>query len=251
MSTSEGIERGYGDGMAIGRSIGNAVTYLFLILSRPLTLLTQVFYRKSMGERYFTPISLLGGLAFLAVATFASKYMLPTVTTNTQDQWGRMVVGQTRYVMPPIVAYGVGIAWIAVLLVAYSRHTLGVRKRYATGERWHSYNSGVPHMAALVDPVQYLISGILAAGCFYWGLPGYGALLSASIVLGVIADQAARKRFWNSVLDAVDAQIESENLGKAVAERLSPGRVEGLEAPVPGYVSEEWRKRNAGSLSGR
>ncbi len=244
MSTFDGLERGFSDGMAIGRRVGDVLTYAFQILSRPLALLTQVFYRKDMGERYFTPIGFFWGLALLGLATFGSRYLLSTTTVGVRTQWGG-VVPETQYVLSPLIGYGVGVAWIAVLAVAYSRHTVSVRARYTSGERWHSRTAGVPRMPGLIDPVQYAVTGVLAAACFYFGLPGYGALFAASLVAGMGADQMARLRFWSLVLDQVDARIEAENLGKAVAQRLAPASVEGLEAPVPGYVSEEWRRRNA------
>lgn len=237
------LTSGFNDGLKIGTAIGNAITYLFLFLTRPLVLLTQVFYRKNMGERYLTPLSASGGLALLALVTAGSEYLIGSKTHIGADYSGRRTTA-IEYALNPNIAYGVGITWIVAFLAAYVQHHFAVRKRYATGERWHSLNSGVPRVAGLRDPAQYALTSAASAACFYFGLHGYGGLLCLSLVLGILSDQAARRRFWNSVLDTIDAQIEAENLGKAVAERLSPAKVEGLEAPVPGFVSEEWRKRN-------
>jgi len=38
-------------------------------------------------------------------------------------------------------------------------------------------------------------------------------------------------------------QIEQEYLAKAVMERSKPGEVDGLQAPLPAYVSQKFREK--------
>jgi hypothetical protein len=80
---------------------------------------------------------------------------------------------------------------------------------------------------------------------------GFTGLLTMSLLLGIAADQAAAKKFWNQVLDAVDGQIEAEELGKSVEKRLTPAQASGLNVCVPSYVSDESRKKIAGALNRR
>lgn len=52
------------------------------------------------------------------------------------------------------------------------------------------------------------------------------------------------------VLDIIDGQIEQENLAKAAMGRLSPDKVEGLQTPLPAYVSDEYRAKFVRAVEG-
>jgi hypothetical protein len=77
------------------------------------------------------------------------------------------------------------------------------------------------------------------------------ALLLISLAMSYLSDVATARQFWNRVLDAVDGQIEAEELGKAVQERLTPAQASGLNVCVPSYASAESRKKIAAALVGR
>jgi hypothetical protein len=139
-------------------------------------------------------------------------------------------------------------SWIGLVALASLDHRRRIRARYRLGTRWHSMCMGVPRLPGLTDYAQYAATAGIAVAAWYANLPMFAGLLAASLWAGWMQDEFAAKAFWNRVLDAVDAQIDAENLGKAVEARLKPAQAEGAFAYVPAYVSPEGRGRVAAAL---
>lgn len=53
----------------------------------------------------------------------------------------------------------------------------------------------------------------------------------------------------NRLLDAMDAQIEAENLGKTLSGNFTPRQTEGFVLPVPKYFSQEQREKLAKGMT--
>jgi len=124
-----------------------------------------------------------------------------------------------------------------------------VPRRYRKGVRWHSTSDGVPRHSALTQEVQ---AAILLACCGVTravGLVEVSLLLMLSLLLWTAGEAHARGQFWNRVLDAIDGQIEGEELGDAVARRLSPAQASGMNVCVPSYVGDAYRRKIGDALN--
>ncbi len=239
---SDDVFKGVRDGMAVARVVKDVFMMGVATLCRPLALLTEAIFRKDMGERYFTRNAAATGLVVLAAAT--APFFLTKSPAGASSYAARLAAEAASPENPSWVKWA-GFGWIGLFLLASILHQQSVRHRYKSGARWHSGNSGVPRVPILTVPVQYVAIISMAALAYFAGLKLFALLLVLSLLCSAITERIAAVRFWNSVLDMIDAEIESENLGKAVTHRLSPARSEGLETRVPAYVSKEWREKFA------
>lgn len=231
------------DGVRIGRAFAS----VFIMLIRPLILTTRVIIRKDLGERYLTPLNAMVGAILIVGAAWMTVAMPVKIETVVADRWGmptRSLVIEDR----ATAAYVIGGVWAVLYLVGLIDHRIRLRNRYANGIRWHSRCSGVPRLPNAREWAVYVAAGGIAFLGFYNHLPLLAVLLVGSIAFAILEDGHAAAEFWGRVLDAVDGQIESENLGKAVKDRLTPDRAEGVHAPVPGYVKDAYRLRVAEAI---
>ncbi|MBL0869733.1 MAG: hypothetical protein IBJ18_04060 [Phycisphaerales bacterium] len=227
-----------------GTRIGRIFASVFFLLVRPIILTTRVMLRKDLGERYVSQQNALVGALLIAAGMWLTAAIPVTTEVVGQNEWGssvRLLVREDR----STVSYIIGSVWLVMYAAALLDHRVRVRRRYANGVRWHSRCAGVPRLSGTGEWAMIVALGGLAYLGFYFHLPFFAALLTASLVLALAEDGHAAMEFWNRVLDAVDGEIEAENLGKAVKDCLSPDRVEGVHAPTPAYVKDEYRRRIA------
>ena len=127
---------------------------------------------------------------------------------------------------------------------------MDLRLRRKAGGQWHSRSTGVPRIPGQNLIYELVFLGLLAGLAFVGHLWGIGDLLALSLILTAASERHARMQLYNRILDAVDGQIESEWLGKAIEERLSPARAHGLTASLPAHVSDEYRRKVATLFKG-
>ena len=197
----------------IENKIKNAITDLLwkapVYLVRPAATLTEVFFRKSFGERYFSYWNIMAGTAIIAAGS------LPFWTKDEN------LVN---------INYIVGAVWMLCLVVLFRLHQVEVIKRYKNNLRWHSYNSGIPRIAKLPYIIEKILPLILSGVLFYFGLWGLGVLLVVSTIASVWLQAHAKQLFYNRLLDTIDGQIEQENLQKAMLDQRPPQETEGYRA---------------------
>ena len=126
------------------------------------------------------------------------------------------------------LAVMIGLVWCIVLLIPLIGHFVTVHDRYQRRERWHSMCMGVPLASWLTNGVQYGILGVSGVILLLIGFYAFGLLMLLSMCRSATGDATAAAAFYNRVLDAIDGQIEAENLSKAVEDRTSGAATEGL-----------------------
>lgn len=215
-------------GLDIGKSIGNAFIALIWAITRPLMLVTQVFFRTSMGERYFTASHLFAGGSLIGIATLLSV-LIP--------------IPSHRGFLGTVWTISVGVVWMFLFSASFVECVMKTHERYAKGELWHSYNSGEPRAPWLTNRVQYTLTVCLIVGLALTGQFIPAMLMLLSWCFGFMHDAYAAKAFWNKVLDSVDARIEATFLGEAIEQRLRPQQAHGLQVTVPAHAnSDYWKK---------
>jgi hypothetical protein len=231
-------------GLAIGRTVGQIFLYVFQAAIRPVVLLTRAIFRKDLGERYFTAAHAFIGVLLLAAVS------LVTASAGPWRPLGSLVMDGTSGVSSSSGAWSGGPArtggaawsnttliigglWALALIAAAAHHGLQVRRRYKVGRRWHSYCPGVPR-AAWYGPFMEGLLAVLAAAAFAWfGQYGFAGLAAVSAVLARASDHAAQREFYRRMLDAIDAQIEGQNLQKAIRAYAGPAQTEGFAVAFP------------------
>jgi uncharacterized protein YqgC (DUF456 family) len=218
----------------------HAVLALLVMLIRPVATLTEIFFRKDMGERYFTSWNAIAGYWILAFASIPLG--MPWPGRGGYDELGiyRTATSSTSKEAWLFIAF----AWSAALTVCTFLQYQSVKKRYVEGGRWHSRNVGVPRYPSLSIYIEKALPIVAGVAIMWWfQIYGFGLLLIVSGVVSILLRLYEAHMFRERVMDVIDGQIEQEYLGKAVMERSKPGEVDGLQAPLPAYVSQKFRQK--------
>lgn len=244
MSNNESI------GDKIEEKLKNAVVHgllaILVMMIRPVATLTEVFFRKDMGERYFTAWNLMAGWLLLLVFGAPYDKMIGLSVGGRYDMYGNYQrssgSADSAWFIAPLV-------WLAALTFCAYLHEQAVIRRYKEGVRWHSANVGIPR----IEDLPYVFEkGIpfLAGILMIWllQLHGLGALMILSGLVSILLRMHEARLFRERMLDIIDSQIEQDNLAKAVKERLSPEKSEGVQAPLPTYVSDKYREKFAQAI---
>lgn len=237
------MEVDFGGAVRSGMKYAQMMMAVLSYLVRPLSLTTQFLFKKDWGERYFAHWHGCVAMILITLAGYVCmRDARPTVFTSTN------IYGQTySYDKDPVLSsklvYGVAGGWLVLFLIAWGIHQRRIRRRYATGDVWHSRCSGVPVFEGLKDWVRYVATAALAFGAFKLRLEPVMALIVVSLLVTIVTDEAERRAFHNMILDTIDAEIEAKHLAEAVANRKRPQDVEGMNAALPAYVSNTYRTR--------
>lgn len=200
----------------------NGFLSILIKLIRPIATLTEIFFRKQIGERYLTAWNLVAGLgliAFAATPMWVNDYNFEKA------------------------AYIIAAIWGLGLFVHFILHTREVAKRYQNNQRWHSYNYGLPRYEIIHESLEKIIPiaiGILAIFLHFFGL---GLLLIASGVISLQLRYYEKRDFQNRLLDAIDAEIANDNFAKAINDRLPPEQTEGYRAHPNRNMPEGFTKK--------
>lgn len=231
------------DGLRMGMQVGRVSGFVMQAITRPVILLTRSLVRRDLGERYSSDTHFAVGLLLVAGATAAACF----VDVNSFTTEVRFPGTHNDRATAAIVIGGL---WLFGLVAARILHKGGLKARYSRSEiaPWHSYCSGVPRWERMPDRGWFLVMGLAGIGLIFLGLPLFGLLLLWSGYAAETEDRAAKARMWATVLDTLDAQIEARQLTETIREIKSPQEAEGLEAPLPAYVSPGFRRKLAETL---
>ena len=225
----------------------NAFFTILVAMIRPLATLTEVFLRKDMGERYFTAWNVAAGtfLLFLfglphQAIIFGPSGSYTAYGRHYRGEWGE---GEFKLIISMLI-------WFGIFLFCAKLHQMAVIERYQKGTRWHSGCIGIPRIAGLPVLVERLLP--IAGGILLiWPtrLYGLGGLMIFSGITTYFLRAYEAAKFRDRMLDMIDSQIEYDNLSKAIKERLSPENAEGVQAPLPAYVSDKSREQFARAIT--
>jgi hypothetical protein len=243
--------QGIKDGWRLGNQIAQVLSRIFFLLTRPLVLVTQVLFRKQMGERYFTPLQAGFSAALILIANAVTVIVCNPLWQNDYYYYPNSPA-HVRAAFAGIV----GDLWFIVFLLITGWHfRVTVPRRRKQDIRWYSRSDGLPRLPIPafwgIDQVQcqllfeVAVVVVLAIAAFCLRFYGFGVLLALSALITYAADAEERKRFHQRVLDAADGEIESQWLAEAIERRLSPDKTEGLKVSLPAACSKAYRQRVA------
>ena len=213
------------------KQIGKAI--LFFVMSA-LSVATDPFFRKNMGERYFNPFKALVGLAGWMVAGWSASVSYDVLQ------------GKRVYHQPDLT---LSISVCCCYLVLSVAEIWRIRTRSKRGEIWHSQSKGESIFGIESFRRDILINITLCVAMWNFSkvLMGYFAV---SRLLGYAADAATRASLYNKYLDILDAKIESRFMSEALDGGFPPGRTAGFYRPLPTRFNRQQKANIARVLAG-
>lgn len=204
-------------------ALGNGLLGILVGLVRPIATLTEVFFRKQMGERYFSGWNLVVGIALILF--FRSSIWL-----------GK---GHSLELLTNIIA----VAWALSLVYYGGLNWNETGERYHKGLRWHSLCYGIPRWAKV--PVYAEKAIPLAVGILLMvvGLIGMGGLLFLSGGVSLFLRYHEARLAHERMLDMLDGQIEHEHFAQAVMESRPTEQLEGLRVSLPKRIGPDFREK--------
>jgi hypothetical protein len=235
------IQDGAMKGIGIGNAFGNAFQRMLNLFARPIVLSTQALFRKDMGERFLDPNQAFLTIVVIIVATGVSFLSGLEGYRDPNNPFARSVPDART-----TISLIVGAVWLAGFIAAVAWHfRVTLPKRGRDSILWHSRSNGVPRVPGITLPIELAIVWALSFLAFFAGLFGFGVLLFVSALFTLQSDLYLKTEFYNRVLDAIDSQIESEELGEAIERKLSPAQARGVQAWMPAHISDDYRKKVA------
>lgn len=229
-----------------------AVLGLVAMFIRPLATLTEIFFRKDFGERYYTFWNWYAGCILTTIAWIC--ILIGVGLTSTQETYmdSRGLI-HTQTIVAPASTFSLTVLglWAWGLHIFTVIQWWSVRRRYQRGGRWHSRSIGVPWIPKFPAWAERAIPLGLGFILVRFGATIPGVLMIASAATTLLLRWKEARDFKNRVLDVIDGQIEQEYLGKAVMERTGPREAEGFRAPLPAYVSQSFRQKVVAALADR
>jgi hypothetical protein len=210
---------------------------MFFLLSAATA--TDPFFRKHMGERYFTPfrafIGFCGWLVMLFLAVPFYQAMASLAWEFSILRWA------ARFALNH---QGVAFYSSFLILLAYGVRShiqlKDIRCRQTSGEIWHSRSKGESIFGeedyrrdVIVDVVAFVVLLLVTPACalFY----------AISRILGYIADAMAWAALYSRYLDIQDARIEAKFMESVLRDGFPPSRMGGLFGPMPKQFKDEHR----------
>ncbi|HSW01041.1 MAG TPA: hypothetical protein VLI39_12765 [Sedimentisphaerales bacterium] len=204
-------------------AVVNGLLAILVGLVRPIATLTEVFFRKRMGERYFSGWNIIVGFAF--IFCFRSPLWL-----------GK---GHSLGLVTNIIAA----AWAAGMFFCVYLDRKETIERYEKGARWHSYCYGVPRWAEVPVYAEKVIPLAVGILLMVVGLIGMGGLLFLSGGVSLLLRYHEARLAHDRMLDMIDAQIEHEHFAEAVMESRPTEQLEGLRVSLPKRIGPDFRQK--------
>ena len=202
-----------------------------------------VFLRCDFGERYFNVSDLLGSTFTFAI--YGAVILLLFTTGRGGDAIHQY--GGSREQNAAVL-----IVFLLCFLAMSVFHRVISFVQNLSGRRWHSRYAGTSYLRFLTAlplvttyTVQRFVEPALAlTAAFAFGLlsPVLGLWLCFAGLSLAATEHLQHRRARNRVLDAIDAQIEAEQIGNAIAGNKSARATEGFVLPVPRYFSQQQRE---------
>lgn len=209
-----------------------------------------VFLRWDFGERYFNVSDLLGStFTFTIYGAIILLFLATGRGGNAVHQYGG---GKEQN------AAVLGVFLLCFLAMSVFHRLISFVQKLG-GRRWHSRYAGTSYLRFLTAlplvtsyTVQRYIEPALAllAACVFGLLsPVLGLWLGFAALSLAATGYLQHRRARNRVLDAIDAQIEAEQIGNAIAGNKSAQETEGFVLPVPRYFSPQQRAALLGGMT--
>jgi hypothetical protein len=217
-----------------------AVGFLAAVFYKPLATASDPFFRKNMGERYFTSTSLgLGAFLYLA-ASACSKltdglFQLLAKALN-QDFLVGLLEQASKYYVSTLVGAAVTLAFF----VLGRMNLRAVARRQATGEVWHSMSRG-ESITGQENPTKDRNFLVLVAIILFCLAPLVGLLFVVSRILSLSLVAKEQASIYARYLDAMDAKISAEYLERALRDGEPPRITQGLYGPLPAHFKGQHR----------
>lgn len=175
---------------------------------------TDPFFRKRMGERYFTYFR-----ALLSAAGWVGVYW--ATTRHKEFFYGRTPPGILVAGGGVILAYAIAAIW----------HLNDIHQRRCAGDYWHSRSRG-ESILGTEDPWRDFFIEVVISVALWFISPLFSGFFALSRILGYAAEAAARAAFYNRYLDIQDAKIEAHHMEVALRDGLAPSYTAGFVAPL-------------------
>lgn len=192
---------------------------------------TDPFFRKNMGERYFTGFRcFIGALGWLAIDSIAIAY---PISHQSKLSIFTMASGLSIF-----------LAYVVLSFLNFK----SIRRRKRTGELWHSRSRG-ESLFGSENPKRDLVVEVVGtiALCFVSIFHGLFFLLSR--VMAHLAEAAAQAALYNRYLDIIDGKIESQFMETALREGYPPSKTGGFYRPLPRVFTGQHRANVARILA--
>ena len=207
-----------------------AEALLFFIASAAATA-TAPFFRKNMGERYFTPVR-----AFLSMMAWIALFVIAVMYRMVQN--GEPTPGI-------VVGFLIPFGYIGMSLF----HLNAIQKRQATGVIWHSRSSGESLFGKENTTRDFIIELVVFIALFFVSFLHAGFFL-LSRLMGYIAEASAQAALYNRYLDIQDGRIEAEFMETALRDGFPRKETAGLYAPLPSHIRGQRRANIARIVTG-
>jgi hypothetical protein len=198
---------------------------------------TDIFFRKDMGERYFSGESLIGGVALWIIGTAASTifYFSFSALLGSQAFAGLLILGCLSTGSSLVVSQCI-LGWENIVKMAKYR---------ADGLAYHTRSRGIPRwgnktILVLIGMVIVLLVFNIVSAVFFIASCAMSAKLAAE------QDAAIYARY----LDALDRKIEQEYLESAILGKC-PTEITQLSRPLPAGMKAELRTNIAAAAVGK
>jgi len=197
---------------------------------------TDPFFRKNLGERYFSPLRrFLSAIAWLALI-YASRSYSAYLT-------------EYYHFRPSIRGTVVGVAIFVAYVVMARRNIKAMNRRRATGDLWHSRSKG-ESLFGSENVGRDLIIAIVISIALGWFSIFHSFFFILSRLMGYAADEMSQAALYNRYLDIVDGKIEAKFMETALREGFPPNKTGGLYGPLPDVFRGERRANIARIITG-
>ncbi len=203
------------------------VGLLFGVLFKPLATATEPFFRKNLGERYFTVTSAMFGTILWFIAANLSKLVAMSAPQPYRHGAGRVTESLVEFNAGDFLAMAMCGAFFG-----FASANIGLAwQRQKKGIVWHSLSRGQSlwgiESAWLDFGISVVAAFVLLKFALFTGLLFVASRL-ASRYLGHKEQQSIYARY----LDAMDAKVEAEHLEVALRDGVAPTITEGIYGPL-------------------
>jgi len=217
------------------------------ILLKPIAAATAPFYRKNLGERYFTEFSLTIGIVLWAAAGLLARSSGSYAITLLYNH-GLPQLGESLY-NHGFISWGSGIIMLSFGFLG-AQNIRAVRARQVGGAVWHSMSRG-ESIFGREDRTRDAVYTLIAIAVLFLLAPALAGFFALSRILTYVLIVKEQRVIYSRFLDLQDAQIESSYREVALRDGPAPTQTGGIYGPLPGRFKGEPRANIARVVVGR
>ncbi len=206
------------------------------ILFKPAAIATEPFFRKNMGERYFTFAN-----GVLALMIWGGVGVLNKLFAGAGEFDARTAVAYTETMG--------GLIEVAFLILA-GANVSAARERQKKGIRWHSMSRGESWFGSENPARDWIITALVVFGLYELHAALFAAFFLISRIFSDYLEQQRQQSLYNRYLDIMDGQVEAEYLQRTMAKGPAPMVTDGIYCPLPRHFKGEHREKVARVVAG-